>query len=110
MITECIFKEGGFVKGDGEIDKEKVFSYMDAKITDADWNPVLKPVFARCQEEIDSKSESLSKFFAAAPFNIDSTKCNTKYLATITCINLESFVVSFLLFKVLKHIMISFTF
>lgn len=88
-----MFNEMKLVKNNA-IDKDATLKYLDENTKEASWKPIMKSSFDECLTEITEKSAEIVKELEQTPFNIKKDQCNVIYMAMITCIHLESFVVN----------------
>lgn len=76
------------IKGIG-LDMEASFKYIDGKVTDPDWNKVLKTSLEFCVPKMTPKSVDFQK-----KIGIPIETCNVLYSGIVMCMDIATFIVS----------------
>lgn len=92
-INEEFFKQIKLLKNN-DVDMEAAEKYFDSIFKDETWKQNFKAAGKKCYQEISKNFTAIQAKFEAAPFNVKKESCNVKFMAMMTCITLEGFVVS----------------
>lgn len=69
--------------------------HLESSVKDPIWKPILKVAIENCMKDVVIKKDEIVKELEKAPFNIKTDQCNSIFLAMFSCIQLESFAVTF---------------
>lgn len=97
-VSEDLFKELKLVK-DGELDLDAADTYLDTAFQDKKWTEAYKIAAKICQNEVALKLKSIQSKYEAPPFNMNKDDCDVKFMAMYSCITLETFIVSWILWN-----------
>lgn len=87
-----MFKELKFVKN-AELDHSAINKHIEENFDDRSWKNVYRLVSEECPKRLKPRLLEIQKKLEAAPYGIKREDCDTQFMAYVTCINLESFLV-----------------
>lgn len=79
---------------DNDVDIDAVTNYCDSAFQDEDWKQKYKQSAKKCYQDISANISSLETKYEAAPFNLTKDLCNIRFMAMMTCVQLQAFFVS----------------
>ena len=74
---------------------EALDKYIDASFNDKLSVGSYKTAAKKCNEKISSKVQNILMKYEAAPFHLQKSECNVKFMAMMTCMEFETFQVRF---------------
>lgn len=92
-INQDVFKEFKLTNGNDDVDMDAVINYLDSAFTDKISAESYKVSAQECYEEISSNFVKIQSKYEAAPFELNRTDCNVKFMAMATCMEIKKFLV-----------------
>lgn len=87
-----MFKELKLIDKDG-FDVNAINKHIEQNFDDKSWKNVYRAVSEECTRRLKPRMSEIQKKLEAAPYNIKKGECDVQFMAYVTCINLESFLV-----------------